>query len=494
MVLDEGIGVQQQPERCLEADSGSCESALKTADTLSRALNDRYRFPKGFLNFALDGNLSTEKGYFRFGSNAICYGRSTRGKRKPEVGSDLYDALNDVTVNDGKLTLPFDPSEVIDNLRLERYASGCGARYSFENILRKLYYLVRPLTNPRVRRQVKRFRASNWNKLPFPQWPVDTTVENICQRLLRLSMAAKGVDRVPFVWFWPQGAQGCVVMTHDVETEAGRDACAALMDLDDEYGIKASFNIVPEERYTVSSAFLAAVRSRGFEIGIQDLNHDGWLFDGRKEFLRRAKIINRYASDYGAEGFRAGALYRNPEWYHAFSFSFDMSIPNVAHLDPQRGGCCTVMPYFIGDILELPVTTTQDYMLFHLLNHRSIALWKNQIDLILKSNGLASFIVHPDYVLEPDTRSIYQELLNNLRRLRQETNVWFALPAKVNRWWRARSQMRIVRDGDSWRIVGQGAHRAVLAYANNVDGKLVYQLAPTPGNSCAADDDIISLE
>jgi hypothetical protein len=97
-------------------------------------------------------------------------------------------------------------------------------------------------------------------------------------------------------------------------------------------------------------------------------------------------------------------------------------------------------------------------------------------------------------VLEPDTRSIYQELLNNLQRLRQETNVWFALPAKVNRWWRARSQMRIVRDGDSWRIVGQGAHRAVLAYANNVDGKLVYQLAPTPGNSCAADDDIISLE
>jgi hypothetical protein len=26
-------------------------------------------------------------------------------------------------------------------------------------------------------------------------------------------------------------------------------------------------------------------------------------------------------------------------------FAYDMSIPNVAHLDPQRGGCCTIMPF-----------------------------------------------------------------------------------------------------------------------------------------------------
>jgi hypothetical protein len=38
-----------------------------------------------------------------------------------------------------------------------------------------------------------------------------------------LSMQAKGVDRVPFVWFWPDRARGCVTMTHDVETAAGRD-------------------------------------------------------------------------------------------------------------------------------------------------------------------------------------------------------------------------------------------------------------------------------
>jgi len=35
------------------------------------------------------------------------------------------------------------------------------------------------------------------------------------------------------------------------------------------------------------------------------------------------------------------------------------------------------------------------------------------------------------------------------------------------------------RDG-SWEIVGEGAERAVLAFAREVDGKLVYELADPP--------------
>jgi hypothetical protein len=75
------------------------------------------------------------------------------------------------------------------------------------------------------------------------------------------------------------------------------------------------------------------------------------------------------------------------------------------------------MPYFIGNILEVPVTTTQDYMLFHLLGDGSIELWKRQIDLILDKNGLVSFIAHPDYVMHDDMKGLYKELLNYLREL-----------------------------------------------------------------------------
>ena len=119
--------------------------------------------------------------------------------------------------------------------------------------------------------------------------------------------------------------------------------------------------------------------SRGFEVNVHDLKHDGRLYADHREFLRRAERINNYVREFGAEGFRSGILYRNADWFDAFEFSYDMSIPNVAHLDPQRGGCCTVMPYFIGKIVELPLTCTQDYTLFNILEDYSIELWKKQI-------------------------------------------------------------------------------------------------------------------
>jgi hypothetical protein len=294
-----------------------------------------------------------------------------------------------------------------------------------------------------------------------------------------LSLRASGADRIPFIWFWPDGARGCISMTHDVETVVGRDFCEQLLDLDDSFGIKASFQIIPEKRYRVTPEFLSQLRDRGFEICIQDLNHDGRLFDEREEFLRRVALINLYGREYGAKGFRSAVLYHNPEWYKDLDFSFDMSIPNVAHLDPQKGGCCTVMPYFIGNMLELPVTTIQDYTLFYVLNERSIDLWKTQIGMILAKNGLASFIVHPDYIIEPETQAVYKDLLAMLGELRKREAVWFALPREIDSWWRARDRMSIVKDGESWRIVGEGAERAVLAFARVMDGRLIYELADT---------------
>jgi hypothetical protein len=417
--------------------------------------------------------LSSVSSYFQFGHSATCYGRTCREDLRVDFE---YDALKDVLTNDGTVCLPFDPDEVINNLRLERYAD---SRRSSKT-LQTLYYLLRPLTTRSIRKKIQRFHARNWRDFTFPQWPVDTSVESTCETLLLLCLQAKGVFRVPFVWFWPRGGRGCVTMTHDVETKAGLDFCRELMDIDDSFGIKASFQIVPEERYTVPASLIDTIRYRGFEVGVQDLNHDGRLFDDKEEFVRRASLINRYAGQYEAKGFRAAVLYRTPDWYESLDVSFDMSMPNVAHLDPQRGGCCTVMPYFIGKVLEIPVTTTQDYTLFHILNQHSIDLWKTQIDLILKKNGLASFIIHPDYIIEKETRSVYEKLLSHLRELRSRTDIWFALPGEIDNWWRTRSQLRVERFGESWRIVGEGAERATLAYAKNVDGTLVYELETPP--------------
>jgi hypothetical protein len=154
-----------------------------------------------------------------------------------------------------------------------------------------------------------------------------------------------------------------------------------------------------------------------------------------------------------------------------------MSVPSVAHLEPQRGGCCTVMPYFIGSILELPLTTIQDYTLFHILNDYSIDIWKEQIKTIVERNGLVSFIVHPDYIIEKKARAVYVELLEHLAILRENSGLWIALPAEINTWWRNRSQMKLVEEGTSWKIEGPDADRARLAFASLKNGKVTFKLA-----------------
>jgi hypothetical protein len=289
-------------------------------------------------------------------------------------------------------------------------------------------------------------------------------------------MTHHGIERIPFIWFWPDGLPACAIMTHDVEAPAGKSFCDALMDLDDSFGVKSSFQVVPEDRYPVETEWLRRISGRGFEVNVHDLNHDGHLFDEKEQFLRRAGKINQYGKAFSAAGFRAGVLYRNQEWLPHLEFEYDMSVPNVAHLDPQRGGCCTVTPYFLGNLLELPVTCTQDYTLFNILCDYSTTLWQTQINRILALNGMASFIVHPDYVIEAKPRATYSQLLAILRQLCLEGRAWVPLPREVARWWRDRSQMRLVPHGDSWTIEGPSSHRARLAFARFEKGQLQFEI------------------
>ena len=317
-------------------------------------------------------------------------------------------------------------------------------------------------------------RLRGWQKISFPQWPVDATVDTLMASAMTFILKATGASRVPFIWFWPDGASSCAIVTHDVEGAAGLDFCDALMDIDDSHGMKSAFQLVPEGREDVWRQTAARLRRRGFEVNLHDLNHDGRLFADRKEFLRRAERINRYAREFGCDGFRSAVMYRDQSWFDAFEFRYDMSVPSAAHLEPQRGGCCTVMPYFVGDILELPLTTAQDYTLFHILNDYSTTLWKEQINVIRQRYGLISVITHPDYLTGQRERDVYADLLRHLGNLREQHGLWVALPGEVNRWWRNRQSMKLVRAGDGWRVEGPDRHRARVAYATLDDGRLTY--------------------
>jgi hypothetical protein len=428
--------------------------------------------PERYARFGLRGPLSATTQYFHFGPDNVCYGRVS----PPQNGSDagmVRDVLQEVSIDGDNVSLPFDVREVVDNLRLEQYPSSARNEQSMMNSLfAAVYYCVRPLLPVAVRKHLQRARLKGWGRISFPHWPVDRAVNNLFEQLMVLSIKSQNVNRIPFIWFWPEGAPSSAIMTHDVETAQGRDLCSTLMDIDDAYGIKASFQVVPEQRYEVPPAFLDSITRRGFEVGVHDLNHDGRLYKSRECFTERVAKINAYGRQWGTGGFRAAILYRRQEWFSDLKFSYDMSVPNVAHLDPQRGGCCTVMPYFIGDVLEIPVTATQDYTLFHILQQYNTDLWKTQIELIMEKHGLLSFIIHPDYATGTRERKVYEALLSHLAELRQERGVWIATPGQVNKWWRQRAGMRIVEDGGGVRIEGEGSEQARIAYASVVDGRL----------------------
>lgn len=442
-------------------------------------ITDYFRCPQGSAELGVEGRLNGSKGFFRFGADAVCFGQAAGGETRPVVNGNLFDASKAVRLNDNKVLLPFDVNQVLNNLRYERYV-GNGGKWLEAAWMKDAYYRLRPYLPVGLRKHFQRVYLRGWEERTFPSWPVDRSVDVLFERVMALALRASGRDRFPFIWFWPEGSKASAILTHDIETKTGRDLTGHLMDIDDCFGIKASIQVVPEKRYAVSDAFLDSMRTRGFEINVHGLDHDGNLFQDRTTFLEAAKRINQYAAAYGSHGFRSPTMYRNVDWLRHLNFSYDMSIPNVARLEPQHGGCCTVMPYFLpGGMLELPLTTTQDYTLFNVLNDYSTALWEQQIDVILRGHGLISMIVHPDYIASTRAQDVYKQLLDNLNRLRTDERVWVALPGDVDRWWRQRSEMELVQAGSGWSIEGPGSDRARLAYGHLEGDHLVYEI-PEP--------------
>jgi hypothetical protein len=445
------------------------------AEVVDRGFADYFCCPDKFAGFSIDQAVHADarEGFFKFGADLVCYGKAA-AETAEEPDGPLPDLLAAVQRNDQSCVLPFEPTNVAQSMRRERYLR-LQRTSPARRVIRQLYYLLRPLLPVKLRRPLQARWLRGWQDRPFPKWPVDTSVDRLFTELMRLKLQTSRERYIPFIWFWPDGHQTCAVMTHDVETAAGLNFADELMNINDRHSIKSSFQLIPAARYTVTEAVVQKIRNRGFDVNVHDLKHDGHLFDRADQFRSDAEQINAHGVRFGSRGFRSGALYRNQDWYGALHFRYDMSVPNCAHLDPQRGGCCTVMPYFVGDLLELPVTVTQDYSLFHVLKTYDQALWREQITRIAAVHGLINFIVHPDYLDHPDARQAYDSLLDHLTDLRTNNGLWIARPDEVDHWWRARQAMRLEETAGGWEIHGEGAERARIAYACLENDRLIWK-------------------
>lgn len=248
---------------------------------------------------------------------------------------------------------------------------------------------------------------------------------------------------------WPQGKRFALVLTHDVESAKGAACCERLADLEQERGFRSSFGFVPL-RYHTPERLRKALRSRGFEVVVHDLYHDGRLYQNRKIFEQRRPQINNILREWQCRGFSSGSMLHSLSWIAELDIDFDMSTYDVDPFEPQSCGVGRIFPFWVQPpdrsrpgFVELPYTLMQDFTLFLLLRESNDATWRHKLDWIVQKGGMALVKVHPDYVAFNPKESgrylypahFYTDFLDYIRA-KYDGQFWLAHPSEVADHWR----------------------------------------------------------
>jgi peptidoglycan/xylan/chitin deacetylase (PgdA/CDA1 family) len=330
---------------------------------------------------------------------------------------------------DGEIRLPFDPDEALLNLHREAYV-----REGMRAAARRAYYRARPLLPRPVQLALRRSFTRVQGRATFPAWPVETAGDDLVQLVVELAEEATGVP-LQAAPTWPHGRRWALVLTHDVETAAGLAAIEPLRRLEERYGFRSSWNLVPE-RYRTPDELARELRAAGHELGVHGLRHDGRDLASRRVLGRRLLGMRAAAARWGAVGFRAPATQRRWEWMPLLGFDYDSSYPDTDPYEPQAGGCCSTVPFFNGDLVELPITVPQDHTVFEILGYEDEAVWLEKIEFLRARGRMALLLTHPDYL--PEGGCAFRAYERVLARYADDATAWRALPRDVAAWWRAR--------------------------------------------------------
>jgi len=345
--------------------------------------------------------------------------------------------------------------------------------------LTHFYYLLRPIIPRRLQLFLRRRLTLRKRALYSHIWPIDP-----------------GSSTPPEEWSgWPEKKQFALVLQHDVDTQRGHDKCRYLMDLEESLGFRSSFNFVPE-RYNVSESLRDEIISRGFEVGVHGLKHDGRLFSSKRVFQQRAVEINRYLREWNSSGFTSPSMHHNLDWMHELNIEYDTSTFDTDPFEPQPDSVRTIFPFPVYNnvdasipsnfhdvnepniptslpseifsqknersgfhrgqhsnipifhslsfFLELPYTLPQDHSLFIIMKEKTNDIWKQKLDWIAEKGGMALVNIHPDYITfnesdrtdETYPKEYYIELLYYIRQ-RFEDQYWNALPREVARFYKS---------------------------------------------------------
>ena len=357
----------------------------------------------------------------------------------------------------GDVFVPFDLDRVLEGLWSEAYLTLTRSR-RLRSTLRRFavntYYVLRPALPRAVQIRLRRGLARRQEAPAFPAWPLETGMHDLCEWFLRTLAETLGVS-VPYIAPWPAGSTWALVLTHDVETAAGCRDMELLRAGERAAGLRSSWNFVPE-RYDVTTALLDRVRADGCEVGVHGLRHDGRDLASRRQVRLRSPRMRDFARRWQAVGFRSPATQRGWDLMPLLGFEYDSSYSDTDPYEPQPGGSCTYLPFFNGDLVELPITLPQDHTLFEILGHRDGSLWLGKADQLRRRGGMVLVLTHPDYAHGP-ALSAWQDLLDLAAA---DDQAWNALPREVATWWRDRRRTEIVAGAHGWELRGPAAARA----------------------------------
>jgi hypothetical protein len=329
-----------------------------------------------------------------------------------------------------------------------------------------LYYALKPLMPRRLQLALRRAYAPKQAKREFPAWPFEPSLVEHRDGELLAELRASGLDRLPIVNFWPGGKNHACVLTHDVEGPAGVANVMRVIELERRYGFVSCWNFVAEW-YPIPDGLFDEVRAAGCEIGLHGILHDGKLFSSRESFEANLPKIRDYSERWGTVGFRSPATHRNADWMGELPVEYDSSFPDSDPFEPQPGGCCSIMPFRFGDVVELPLTMMQDHTMFEILREPGIDRWVEKADWIARHHGLINLNVHPDYVVEQRYLDRYEAFLEYLAERRDAA--WHTLPRDAARWWRQRESLSVTPDGE---IRGVSEERATVAFVREHEGRV----------------------
>jgi len=362
--------------------------------------------------------------------------------------------------SDGGTILPFDPDQAIANLRSERYLGLQQRRATrFAEWERRAYYGIRPMLPRSVQIALRRAFSRVQARTTFPRWPVETSLHDLVDLVLERAADAAG-EPLPFVAPWPRGRSWALVLTHDVETERGRDAIEMVRAVEEALGLRSAWNLVPE-RYAVPDSLVEHLKATGCEVGVHGLRHDGRDLESWDTPRSRLPAMQRWGRRWGATGFRSPSTHRVWEAMPKLGFAYDSSYPDTDPFEPMAGGCCSWLPFFNQDLVELPITLTQDHSLFVILR-RDESLWREKVEFLRARGGMALSIVHPDYMLEEGRLDAYARLLAFCRN---DPEVWTPLPHEVADWWRRRAATSLRLVQGAWQPHGPAAGEIAVTYA-----------------------------